>query len=38
MIQGKGVSPGIPVEFSSDKLAVCEDTQMQEALRLAKQM
>ncbi|HVB59386.1 MAG TPA: S41 family peptidase [Candidatus Acidoferrales bacterium] len=36
LIEGKGVSPGIPVELSADNLMVGEDTQMQKALDMVK--
>ncbi|MFZ0340474.1 MAG: S41 family peptidase [Terracidiphilus sp.] len=32
MIEGKGVSPGIPVELSAEKLTAGEDTQMEDAI------
>jgi len=38
MIEGRGVSPGIPVELSAEKLAAGEDTQMQEALEIVRTM
>jgi carboxyl-terminal processing protease len=38
MIEGRGVSPGIPVELSADKLAAGEDTQMQEAIEIVRSM
>ena len=38
MIEGKGVSPGIPVELAADKLIAGEDTQMQEALGIVRSM
>lgn len=38
MIEGRGVSPGIPIELSADKLAAGEDTQMQEALNMLKRL
>jgi carboxyl-terminal processing protease len=36
MIEGKGVSPSVPVELSPGKLLAGEDTQMQKALALAR--
>jgi len=38
LIEGTGVSPGIPVELIAEKLIKGEDTQMQEVLQLAKNM
>ena len=38
MIEGKGVSPGVPVELSPEALLVGEDTQMQKAMTVAKNM
>ncbi|HVA16748.1 MAG TPA: S41 family peptidase, partial [Candidatus Dormibacteraeota bacterium] len=38
MIEGRGVSPGIPVELSADKLAAGEDVQMQEAIEIVRSM
>jgi carboxyl-terminal processing protease len=38
MIEGKGVTPSIPIEMSPDQLIAGEDTQMQNALALAKDM
>lgn len=38
LIEGKGVTPSIPVELSADQLLAGEDTQMQKALELAKSM
>lgn len=36
LIEGKGVPPGIPAELAADKLIAGEDTQLQEALNLVK--
>jgi len=36
LIEGKGVSPGVAVELSPDKLIAGEDPQMEKALELAK--
>lgn len=38
MIEGRGVSPGIPVELSADKLAAGEDVQMQKAIEIVRGM
>jgi len=38
LIEGKGVSPTVPVELSPKELAAGEDTQLQKALGLAKTM
>jgi len=38
LIEGKGVTPSIPVELSPDQLIAGEDTQMEKALELAKSM
>jgi carboxyl-terminal processing protease len=38
MIEGKGVLPSVPVELSPEQLLAGEDTQMQKALALAKDM
>jgi len=38
VIEGKGVSPSIPIELSPEQLLSGEDTQMQKALELAKSM
>jgi carboxyl-terminal processing protease len=38
MVEGKGVSPSVPVELSPDQLLAGEDTQMQRALALARSM
>jgi len=38
LIEGKGVSPSVPVELSPKELAAGEDTQMQKALGLARTM
>src|SRR5256885_9459151 len=38
MIEGKGVSPGVPVELSSDDLLAGKDPQMYEALQRVKTM
>ncbi len=38
LIEGKGVSPSVPVELSPKELAAGEDTQLQKALGLAKTM
>jgi carboxyl-terminal processing protease len=38
MIEGKGVSPSVPVELSPEQLLAGEDTQMQKALALARDM
>jgi len=36
MIEGKGVSPSVPVEMSPDQLLAGEDAQMNKALELSK--
>ncbi len=36
LIEGKGVSPGVSAELSPDQLMAGEDTQMQKALELAR--
>src|SRR3989442_5791936 len=36
LIEGKGVSPGVPVALSPEQLIAGQDTQMQRALELAK--
>lgn len=38
LIEGKGVSPAVPVELSPEQLIAGEDTQMQRALELARSM
>jgi carboxyl-terminal processing protease len=38
MIEGKGVSPNAPVELSPEQLLAGEDTQMQKALALVRDM
>jgi carboxyl-terminal processing protease len=38
MIEGKGVSPSVPVELSPEHLLAGEDAQMQRALALARSM
>ena len=38
MIEGKGISPGVPVELSAEKLIEGEDTQMQKVLELMKDL
>src|SRR3989475_5680087 len=38
LIEGKGVSPGVPVALSPEQLIAGQDTQMQRALELAKGM
>jgi carboxyl-terminal processing protease len=38
IIEGKGVTPKIPVELSPDKLVAGEDTQMQQAVALTKDL
>lgn len=36
LIEGKGVSPSVPLEMSTEALAAGEDSQMQKALELAR--
>ena len=36
LIEGKGVSPSVPVEMSTEALAAGEDSQMQKALEVAR--
>lgn len=38
LIEGKGITPNVPVELTADQLLAGEDTQMQKALALAKKM
>jgi carboxyl-terminal processing protease len=38
MIEGKGVTPSIPIALSPEKLIAGEDTQMQEVLKLVKDL
>jgi len=38
MIEGKGVTPSIPVTLSPEKLIAGEDTQMQKVLELMKEL
>ena len=38
MIEGKGVSPSVPVELSPDQLIAGDDTQMRNALELVRSM
>jgi carboxyl-terminal processing protease len=38
LIEGKGVSPSIPVEMSTEALAAGEDSQMQKALEVARKI
>ncbi len=38
MIEGEGVSPAVPIELSPSQLRLGEDTQMQRALALAREM
>ena len=38
IIEGKGVTPQIPVELSPEKLIAGEDTQMQSALEVVRRM
>ena len=38
LIEGKGVTPSVPVELPADQLMAGEDTQMQKALELVRSM
>ena len=38
LIEGKGVTPGVPVELTPDRLIAGEDPQLEKALELAKRM
>ena len=38
LIEGKGVTPTVPVELSADQLMAGEDTQMEKALELVRSM
>jgi carboxyl-terminal processing protease len=38
LIEGKGITPNVPVELTADQLMGGEDTQMQSALELAKSL
>jgi len=38
LIEGKGVTPSVPVELPADRLLAGEDPQMEKALELAKGM
>jgi C-terminal processing protease CtpA/Prc len=38
MIEGKGVTPSIPIQLSPDQLVAGEDMQMQKALELCRSM
>jgi len=38
LIEGKGVTPSVPVELPADRLMAGEDTQMQKALEVVRLM
>jgi C-terminal processing protease CtpA/Prc len=38
LIEGKGVTPSVPVELPADQLMAGGDTQMQKALELVRSM